>query len=55
MNDVLKGNFEPRNKVKIEEKEDLESRFEKEAIKKLGGSVAFVSKKKIKWAANTTD
>ena len=50
MADVLKGNFEPKKSVKVEEtKDDLEERFEREALKKLGGSIAFVSKKKVNW------
>jgi len=49
--DVLKGNFIPKKKVTVSEHEegDLESRFEREALKRLGGSIAFVSKKKVKW------
>ena len=51
MSDVLKGNFKPRKAVSVEEKsETLEERFEREALKRLGGSIAFVSKKKIKWS-----
>ena len=50
MDDVLKGNFDPRKPVKVEQtEEELEERFEREALKRLGGSIAFVSKKKIKW------
>lgn len=52
MSDILKGNFEPKTKIKAPEKEDgndLEKRFEKEAMKHLGGSIAFVAKKKILW------
>lgn len=51
MADVLKGNFIPKKKVTVSEHEedDLESRFEREALKRLGGSIAFVSKKKVKW------
>jgi hypothetical protein len=50
MTDVLKGNFTPQKKVEAEKKEDtLEDRFEREALNRLGGSIAFVSKKKIKW------
>lgn len=51
MPDVLKGNFKPKRTVKVAEEvpEDLESRFEREALKRLGGSIAFVSKKKVKW------
>jgi len=51
MNDFLKGNFKTQNKVTEmpEEKTDLEGRFEREALKRLGGSVAFVSKNKVAW------
>ena len=51
MPDILKGNFAPKKKVAIDDsKEDsLEERFEQEALKRLGGSIAFVSKKKVKW------
>ena len=52
MNEILKGNFKTKNKVSSSEsaKDDsLENRFEKEALKKLGGSIAFVSKKKVLW------
>ena len=53
MSNVLKGNFKIKNKVKEEEKvdktNDLEAQFEKEALKHLGGSIAFVSKKKVLW------
>ena len=53
MPSVLKGNFEPKKKVELKEEaaeDDLESRFEQEALKRLGGSIAFVSKKKVKWS-----
>ncbi len=51
MNDVLKGNFTTKHKVEVEpdKKPTLEERFEMEALKKLGGSMAFVSKKKVMW------
>jgi hypothetical protein len=52
MPDLLKGNFQPKKKVEIKtETDDLETRFEREAMKRLGGSIAFVSKKKIKWSS----
>jgi len=45
--EVLKGNFATRKKVVAPEAgEDLNTRFEREALKRLGGSIAFVSKKK---------
>lgn len=47
MADVLKGNFPPQRKVIVDDgSEDLSSRFEREALRRLGGSIAFVSKKK---------
>lgn len=52
MSDLLKGNFKTKHNVSVDEKkatETLEQKFEKEALKKLGGSIAFVSKKKVMW------
>jgi hypothetical protein len=53
MSNILKGNYKTKNKVKDEKKadntNDLEAQFEKEALKHLGGSIAFVSKKKVLW------
>ena len=47
MADVLKGNFPTRKKVVVDEvKGDLTAQFEREALKRLGGSIAFVAKKK---------
>lgn len=47
MGDVLKGNFKPRKSVEVDStQEDLNAQFEREALKRLGGSIAFVSKKK---------
>lgn len=46
MAEVLRGNFTPRQRVVVdEEKENLTTQFEREAMKKLGGSIAFVAKK----------
>ncbi|MBF0267908.1 MAG: hypothetical protein HQL44_04905 [Alphaproteobacteria bacterium] len=53
MSSVLKGNFQTAKSVeakKVLEPDDLDSRFEREAMKKLGGSIAYVAKKKVKWA-----
>ena len=53
MSSFLKGNFQ--TKKTVEEKKDpnaeesVEARFEREALKRLGGSIAFVAKKKIMW------
>ena len=42
MPELLKGNFTPKKQVSAKEIEmDLESRFEREALKRLGGSIAF--------------
>ena len=52
MTSVLKGNFPPARNVTAEEKKEadsLDERFEMEALKKLGGSIAYVAKKKVKW------
>ena len=51
MSDLLKGNFTTeRNVVDTNTSEEsLEQRFEKEALKKLGGSIAFVAKKEVLW------
>lgn len=53
MSSVLKGNFQTAKKVEAKhakEEDDLDARFEREAMKKLGGSIAYVAKKKVKWA-----
>lgn len=47
MSDVLKGNFTPLKPVEVTpEQEDGVMQFEREALKRLGGSISFVSKKK---------
>jgi hypothetical protein len=52
MSEFLKGNFKTKKEVDsvgVGGKDSLEERFEQEALKKLGGSIAFVSKKKVLW------
>jgi hypothetical protein len=51
MSDILKGNFKTKNAVttKAAEEQTLEDQFEHAALKRLGGSIAFVSKKKVVW------
>ena len=52
MSELLKGNFKIKKSVDSSgegSEGSLENRFEKEALKKLGGSIAFVSKKKVLW------
>lgn len=51
---VLKGNFVPHKPVVVSKtEEDLTSKFEREALKKLGGSIAFVSKKSFLYGVNS--
>ena len=53
MSKLIKGNFNVKNEIKDEKNLDssdtLEDQFEKEALKHLGGSIAFVSKRKVLW------
>ena len=52
MSKILKGNFKTERGVSslgVGGKDSPEQLFEKEALKKLGGSIAFVSKKKVLW------
>ena len=51
MKELLKGNYTTKHRVEAEPDKEptLEERFEMEALKKLGGSMAFVSKKKVMW------
>jgi len=59
MPDFLKGNFRPAKPVTgpdtSAEEEDLETRFEREAVKRLGGSMAFVAKKKVTWSLDDNE
>ncbi len=55
MSDLLKGNFAPKRPVKGEKRrETAEETFEREALRNLGGSIAFVSKKKFVWTGEDT-
>ncbi|MEO0322503.1 MAG: hypothetical protein AAF447_06080 [Myxococcota bacterium] len=50
MSTILKGNFETQKTVTVEsEGETLTETFEREAMKRLGGSICFVAKKEIDW------
>ena len=51
MSDLLKGNFKTEKKVKnvAEKPKDMEEKFEAEAVKRMGGSISFVAKKKVTW------
>ena len=55
---MLKGNYKLEkkiNKKKLSREEELEKKFESEASKKLGGSMVYVSKKKVNWTLNSKD
>lgn len=52
MSEIMKGNFKTKRPVGTSEEsqpETLEARFEREALKRLGGSIAFVKKQKVHW------
>jgi hypothetical protein len=50
MSDLLKGNFKVEREVADNKSESTaEEQFEREALRKLGGSIAFVSKQKVMW------
>lgn len=50
MSSVLKGNFKTEKEVVASpENKDLEARYEHEAAKRLGGSIAYVAKKRVMW------
>jgi hypothetical protein len=55
MTQILRGNFNPKRSPLVAEPEpdDLTTRFEAEALKRLGGSIAFVSKKKFTLGLDT--
>jgi hypothetical protein len=54
MSQFLRGNFEAKQPVQaVESEEDrLNSQFERTAMKRLGGSIAFVSKKGFVWTGD---
>lgn len=48
--EILRGNFKPQKPVEVAKTEDtIEDRFEREVQKRLGGSIAYVAKKKVLW------
>ncbi len=57
MADLLKGNFKTKKKVTDDrgDAENLEDRFERKALKRLGGSIAYVSKKRVNWDLKDKD
>ena len=55
MSELIKGNFESKKNVidedDVETKVSLEDEFEKAAFNRLGGSIAYVSRKRVMWTA----
>lgn len=52
MSSVLKGNYQTGKTIgagKKKDPENLEEKFERAALKRLGGSIAYVAKKKVSW------
>ena len=49
---MLKGNYKlkkKKSKKKLSKEDELEKKFESEASRRLGGSMVYVSKKKVNW------
>lgn len=60
MVDFLKGNFTPKRPVTDgdgdgDARAELEARFERQALDRLGGSIAYVAKRKVLWDDEPTD
>jgi hypothetical protein len=50
MSEIMKGNFSTKRPIEARvDDPTLEQQFEREALKRLGGSIAFVSKKRLLW------
>jgi hypothetical protein len=50
---ILKGNFDTKKTVVAERHEEtVDEKFEREALSRLGGSIAFVSHKKFLWTGD---
>jgi hypothetical protein len=56
MKEVMRGNFAPKKGVTVkDEKQTLEDKFERAAKARLGGSIAYVSKKRVTWTDENKD
>ena len=57
MSSVLKGNFQVAKEVKEPEagSEEQHEEFEREALRRLGGSIAFVSRRKFLWQGDDSE
>ena len=53
---LLKGNYNTKKTITAERPEETtEEKFEREALARLGGSIAFVSRKKFLWKGEDGD
>lgn len=58
MSNFLKGNFKTKRTVQKKRQEtenQIEAKFERTALKRLGGSIAFVSRKGFLWKGKKSD
>ena len=58
MSDFLKGNFKTKQKVQKRQKDkaaQLNEEFEKTALRRLGGSIAFTSQKGFLWKGGSSE
>ncbi|MDB4037913.1 hypothetical protein N9519_02590 [Candidatus Thioglobus sp.] len=56
MSDLLRGNFQVKNKVKLkDEKPDSDSEYRKKAINSVGGSMVFVERNKLVWDEDSNE
>lgn len=53
MVNVLRGSYQLNNPVVVEQDKNVtvDQQFEREALSRLGGSIAFVAKQKVMWDA----
>ena len=53
MSDLLKGNFQVKNKVQVNEERneatDFQMEYRKKALESIGGSMVFVEREKLFW------
>ena len=58
MSELLKGNFNVKNKVKVnEENEDIDpmNEYRKKALNSIGGSMVFIERDKLFWDDDSQD
>ena len=56
MDEILRGNYPiTQPKADAEDAPSLEDQFELAALKRLGGSITFVAKRKVVWEEDSAD